>query len=59
MRPAGICALVKQRCHDLINSYSGVISMQKEFLKLASAQPGNLCSGFRLVKKEPAAALDA
>lgn len=33
--------------------------MQKEFLKLASAQPGNLCSGFRLVKKEPAAALDA
>ena len=33
--------------------------MQKELLKLASAQPGNLCSGFRLVKKEPAAALDA
>ena len=33
--------------------------MQKELLKLASAQPGNLCSGFRLVKKEPVAALDA
>lgn len=33
--------------------------MQKEFLKLVSAQPGNLCSGFRLVKKEPAAAPDA
>lgn len=33
--------------------------MQKEFLKLASAQPDNLCSGFRLVKKEPAAVPDA
>lgn len=33
--------------------------MQKEFLKLSSAQPGNLCSGFRLVKKEPAADPDA
>lgn len=33
--------------------------MQKEFPKLASAQPGNLCSGFRLVKREPVAAPDA
>ena len=33
--------------------------MQKELLKLASAQPGDFCAGFRLVKKEAVAALDA
>ena len=34
-------------------------SLSEFTAQLASAQPGNLCSGFRLVKKEPAADPDA
>lgn len=32
--------------------------MQKELLRLDAMQPGELCAGFRLVKKEPVASLD-